>query len=125
MSPAHPEKWPVLIVHGGLEEQLLKDCVALLAAAEESDGNPSLSEQTVVTLRAGDSAEHSLLTLALYAPDEDSDPSSGQDLAGLPLLWRSRTAAECWKLPSTPATATRAWRTGLSAHSSSGAVWMD
>lgn len=86
MSPAHPEKWPVLVVHGGVEEQLLKDCVTLLAAAEESDGNPSLSEQTVVTLRAGDCAEHSLLTLALYAPDEDSDPSSGQDLAGFAVV---------------------------------------
>ena len=59
MSPAHPEKWPVLVVHGGVDKQLLKDCLGLLAAAEESDGNPSLSEQTVVTLRAGDSAEHS------------------------------------------------------------------
>ncbi|MET3140473.1 UNVERIFIED_ORG: mycothiol synthase [Arthrobacter sp. UYEF2] len=86
MSPAHPEKWPVLVVHGGVEEQLLKDCVTLLAAAEESDGNPPLSEQTVVTLRAGDSAEQSLLTLALYAPDEDSDPSSGQDLAGFAVV---------------------------------------
>lgn len=86
MSPAHPEKWPVLVVRGGLDDQLLKDCRVLLAAAEESDGNPSLSEQTVVTLRAGDSAEQSLLTLALYAPDEDSDPSSGQDLAGFAVV---------------------------------------
>ena len=53
MSPAHPEKRPVLVVHGGVDEQLLKDCLGLLVAAEESDGNPSLSEQTVVTLRAG------------------------------------------------------------------------
>ncbi|HEY8753466.1 MAG TPA: mycothiol synthase [Arthrobacter sp.] len=86
MSPAHPEKWPVLVVNGGVDEQLLTDCLALLAAAEESDGNPSLSEQTVVTLRAGDAAEHSLQTLALYAPDEDSDPSSGQDLAGFAVV---------------------------------------
>ncbi|UZX04182.1 mycothiol synthase [Arthrobacter sp. CDRTa11] len=86
MSPAHPEKWPVLVVKGGLDDQLLKDCRALLAAAEESDGNPSLSEQTVVTLRAGDLAEHGLLTLALYAPDEDDDPASGQDLAGVAVV---------------------------------------
>ena len=86
MSPAHPEKWPVLVVKGGVDDQLLKDCRALLAAAEESDGTPSLSEQTVVTLRAGDSAEHSLLTLALYSPDEDSDPASGQDLAGFAVV---------------------------------------
>ena len=82
MTPAHPEKWPVHVVRGGVDQQLLKDCRDLLAAAEESDGNPSISEQTLVTMRAGNSAEHSLLTLALYAPDEDSDPATGQDLAG-------------------------------------------
>jgi mycothiol synthase len=82
MTPAHPEKWPVHVVQGGVDRQLLKDCGNLLAAAEESDGNPSISEQTLISMRAGDSAEHQVLTLALYAPDEDSDPSSGQDLAG-------------------------------------------
>jgi mycothiol synthase len=82
MTPAHPEKWPVHVVQGGADQQLLKDCGGLLAAAEESDGNPSISEQTLISMRAGDSAEHTVLTLALYAPDEDSDPSSGQDLAG-------------------------------------------
>lgn len=86
MTPAHPEKWPVLVVRGGVDDQLLKDFRGLLSAAEESDGNPSLSEQTVVTLRAGDSAEHSLLSLALYAPDEDSDPATGQDLAGFAVV---------------------------------------
>jgi mycothiol synthase len=82
MTPAHPQKWPVQVVQGGVDRQLLKDCRDLLAAAEESDGNPSISEQTLISMRAGDSSEHKLLTLALYAPDEDSDPSSGQDLAG-------------------------------------------
>lgn len=82
MTPAHPEKWPVHAVQGGVDQQLLKDCRDLLAAAEESDGNPSISEQTLISMRAGDSTEHNVLTLALYAPDEDSDPSSGQDLAG-------------------------------------------
>jgi mycothiol synthase len=86
MTPAHPEKWPVHAVRGGVDRQLLKDCRDLLAAAEESDGNPSISEQTLVTMRAGDSAEHSLLTLALYAPDEDSDPATGQDLAGFAVV---------------------------------------
>jgi len=58
----------------------------VLAAAEESDGNPSISEQTLVTMRAGDAGAHTLLTLALYAPDEDSDPSTGQDLAGFAVV---------------------------------------
>ncbi|MFF2344557.1 mycothiol synthase [Pseudarthrobacter sp. NPDC058119] len=86
MTPAHPQKWPVHVVRGGVDQQLMKDCRDLLAAAEESDGNPSISEQTLVTMRAGDSAVHSLLTLALYAPDEDSDPATGQDLAGFAVV---------------------------------------
>ena len=57
-----------------MDEQLLQDVTALVAAAEESDGNPPLSEQTLVTLRAAAPAHHSLLTLALYAPEEDSGP---------------------------------------------------
>lgn len=89
MTPAHPEKWPVHAERGAVDQQLLKDCRDLLAAAEESDGNPSISEQTQVTMRAGDSAEHSVLTLALYAPDEDSDPASGQDLAGFAVVVES------------------------------------
>ncbi len=86
MSPAHPENWPVLVAKGAAEERLLRDVKALVAAAEESDGNPPLSEQTLVTLRAGDTAEHSVLTLALYCPDEKSDPASGQDLAGFAVV---------------------------------------
>lgn len=86
MTPAHPQKWPVHVVRGGVDQQLLKDCRDLLAAAEESDGNPSISEQSLVTMRAGDSAGHALLTLALYAPDEDSDPATGQDLAGFAVV---------------------------------------
>ena len=86
MTPAHPQKWPVQVVRGGVDPQLLKDCRDLLAAAEESDGNPSISEQTLVTMRAGNSADHTLLTLALYAPDEDSDPATGEDLAGFAVV---------------------------------------
>jgi mycothiol synthase len=90
MSPAHPENWPVLVAKGAAEEQLLKDVRALVAAAEESDGNPPLSEQTLVTLRSAGVdatvATHSVLTLALYSPDEKSDPATGQDLAGFAVV---------------------------------------
>lgn len=86
MSPAHPENWPVLVIKGGVDGELLRDFTALAAAAEESDGNPPLSEQTFVTLRAGESGSHSLLSLALYAPDEDSDPATAQDLAGFAVV---------------------------------------
>ena len=44
----------MLAAKGVADAQLLKDVKALAAAAEESDGNPPLSEQTLVTLRAAD-----------------------------------------------------------------------
>ena len=86
MSPAHPENWPVLAVKGTVDGGLLRDVAALVAAAEESDGNPPLSEQTLVTLRAADAGEHSVLALALYAPDDKLDPATAQDLAGVAVV---------------------------------------
>jgi mycothiol synthase len=94
MSAAHPENWPALVLKGAVTEQLLRDVKTLVTAAEESDGNPPLSEQTLVTLRAADPAStagtnagtHTVLTLALYAPDEESDPASAQDLAGFAVV---------------------------------------
>lgn len=102
MSPAHPENWPVLTAHGAADAQLLKDILALTAAAEESDGNPPLSEQTLVTLRAAGTAgtagageaagaaepadTKTALTLALYSPEEESDPATAQDLAGVAVV---------------------------------------
>jgi mycothiol synthase len=88
MSPAHPENWPVLVTQGAVAEQLLRDVRGLAAAAEESDGNPPLSEQTLVTLRAADAGDHSLLTLALYSPDDGAGeaPRTAQDLAGVAVV---------------------------------------
>ena len=86
MSHAHPENWPVLLVTDALDPELLKDFRTLAAAAEESDGNPPLSEQTLVMLRGVDAGDHSVLSLALYAPDEDSDPATGEDLAGIAVV---------------------------------------
>lgn len=86
MSPAHPENWPLLVAKGAADEQLLKDVKALAADAEESDGNPPLSEQTLVTLRAADAGGHSVLTLALYSPTDHSDPATAQDLAGVAVV---------------------------------------
>lgn len=87
MSPAHPENWPVLTAKGAADAQLLEDIRALAAASEESDGNPPLSEQTLVMLRSADTAgAHSVLTLALYSPDETSDPATAQDLAGVAVV---------------------------------------
>ncbi|MEV7605411.1 mycothiol synthase [Paenarthrobacter sp. NPDC089322] len=86
MSHAHPENWPVLIINGALDPELFKDFKTLAAAAEESDGNPPLSEQTLVMLRGADAGDHSVLSLALYAPDEDSDPATAEDLAGIAVV---------------------------------------
>ena len=111
MSPAHPENWPVHTEKGTVDAALLRDVAALVAAAEESDGNPPLSEQTLVTLRAGDTGEHSVLALALYAPDDKLDPATAQDLAVSPSSSRNPTAPASSRSPSIPATATRAWAT--------------
>ena len=89
MSHAHPENWPVLFVDGALDAELFKDFSTLGAAAAESDGNPPLSEQTLVTLRGSDGGEHRVLSLALYAPDEDSDPATAEDLAGIAVVIES------------------------------------
>src|SRR6478752_4191062 len=77
MSPAHPENWPVLTLQGAVDEQLLRDVRTLVAAAEESDGNPPLSEQTLVTLRA-----------AAAAPQVSGAPAGphGNDLAGVAVV---------------------------------------
>ncbi len=98
MSPAHPENWPVLTLQGAVDEQLLLDVKALVAAAEESDGNPPLSEQTLVTLRASAASPHGILALALYAPDYSPEAAGpgrpggsvsrarGNDLAGVAVV---------------------------------------
>ncbi|MEE2568039.1 mycothiol synthase [Pseudarthrobacter sp. J64] len=87
MSPAHPESWPVLSIKGGLDTALLHDVRDLLAAAEESDGNPPLSEQTVITLGTAEPGSAAVHTLLLYAPEREgsTDPqrqAGGPDLAG-------------------------------------------
>jgi mycothiol synthase len=98
MSAAHPENWPALVLKGAVTEQLLRDVKTLVTAAEESDGNPPLSEQTLVTLRAADASTtagasadategtNSVLTLALYAPDEESGTATARDLAGFAVV---------------------------------------
>ncbi|MFJ6535419.1 mycothiol synthase [Paenarthrobacter sp. NPDC091711] len=89
MSHAHPENWPVLIITGALDSEVLRDVTALAAAAGESDGNPPFSEQTLVMLRGADAGEHSVLSFVLYAPDEDSDPATAEDLAGVAVVVES------------------------------------
>lgn len=69
MNPASLESWPVLTINGGLDAQLLHDVRDLLAAAEESDGNPPLSEQTVITLGSAVPGSDTIRSWLLYAPE--------------------------------------------------------
>ncbi|UOD80274.1 mycothiol synthase [Paenarthrobacter ureafaciens] len=102
MSHAHPENWPVLFVDGALDAELFKDFSTLGAAAAESDGNPPLSEQTLVTLRGSAGGEHRVLSLALYAPDEDSDPATAEDLAGIAVVIESQDGSGVLELAVHP-----------------------
>ncbi|UKA48775.1 mycothiol synthase [Arthrobacter sp. FW305-123] len=103
MSHAHPENWPVLIIEGALDAELLRDVKALAAAAGESDGNPPFSEQTLVMLRGVDAGDHSLLSFILYAPDEDSDPATAEDLAGVAVVVGSEDGSGVLELAVHPA----------------------
>lgn len=76
----------MLVVKGAVDQELLRDFRNLAAVSEESDGNPPMSEQTFVMLRGADSGENSVLSLALYAPDEESDPATAEDLAGFAVV---------------------------------------
>jgi len=86
MSPTKTENWPVETVGGAPEPGLLRDIQALAAAAAEFDGNPPLSEQTLVELRSAEVDPDSLLILATRAPEENSDPSTAEDLAGVAVV---------------------------------------
>ncbi|HEY8296226.1 MAG TPA: mycothiol synthase [Micrococcaceae bacterium] len=86
MSPTKTGNWPVEAIGGAPEPELLRDIQALAAAAVESDGNPPLSEQTLVELRSAEADAESLLVLATYAPEEKSDPSTAEDLAGVAVV---------------------------------------
>lgn len=86
MSQRTSGTWPVHTVHGRPDAQLLRDIIALADAASESDGNPPLSEQTLVNLRSADGDETTLLTFATYIPEEHSDESTAEALAGIAVV---------------------------------------
>jgi mycothiol synthase len=86
MSPAKTDNWPVVVIPGAPETDALRDILSLVSAAEESDGNPPLSEQTLVELKSAHASADTVLTLATYAPEENSDPSTAQALAGVAVV---------------------------------------
>lgn len=85
MSPAKTDSWPVTVIPGAPGPDVLREIQTVIDAAEDADGNPPFSEQTLVELKAVDAGAHSVLTLLTYAP-EDASPTVGEDLAGVAIV---------------------------------------
>lgn len=85
MSPAKTENWPVTVIPGAPGPQILAQIQSVVDAAEDADGNPPFSEQTLVVLKSTQTGPDDLLTLLTYAP-EDVSPSVGEDLAGVAVV---------------------------------------
>ena len=85
MSPAKTDNWPVTVIPGAPSPELLDEIQSVIEAAEDADGNPPFSEQTLVELRSAQASPDSVLTLLTYAP-EDASPSVGEDLAGVAIV---------------------------------------
>lgn len=80
---ANAPSWPILTINGTSTEDALKDIVGLARAAEDADGNPPLSEQTLVNLRAAHQHPGNLLIFATYASDGGADE---EELAGVAVV---------------------------------------
>lgn len=85
MSPAKTDSWPVTVIPGAPGPALLQEIQTVIDAAEDADGNPPFSEQTLVELKSTGAGPHSVLTLLTYAP-EDASPTVGEDLAGVAVV---------------------------------------
>ena len=83
MTSAYPQDWPATVVEGRVPRALWSEVEALLAAAEDSDGTPSLSEQTTVLLRSPETRSEEIVLLAVHALDDTSESPAPQDLAGV------------------------------------------
>lgn len=83
MTAAHVPTWPILRTDGAPDPRVLRDILDLAAAAAEADGNPPLSEQTLVNLKTAGTHPESLLVFATYSDGEDHpDGSSGDTASG-------------------------------------------
>lgn len=80
--------WPVTLTKGAPGPELLTQIRNLAAAANDADGNPPLSEQTLVDLRSTDADADSLLVFATYAEDEAPEDATAKVLAGVAVLTR-------------------------------------
>ena len=75
--------WSVTIAKGTPEPELLARIRQLAAAAEESDGNPPLSEQTLVDLRSAEADAGSLLVFSTCTAGQSPEEEA---LAGVAVL---------------------------------------
>lgn len=92
MTAADAPTWPILTLGGAPRDEVLKDIVGLAHAAEESDGNPPLSEQTLVNLRASREHPDSLLVFTTYASDGKN--GSDEELAGVAVVSLPRAGGQ-------------------------------
>ncbi|NJC23202.1 mycothiol synthase [Arthrobacter pigmenti] len=92
MSAAQGSTWPILTIDGAPQDGVLEDIIGLARAAEDADGNPPLSEQTLVNLRAARQHPGGLLVLATYASDGGTDDD--EELAGVAVVSFPRADGE-------------------------------
>ncbi|WP_309072324.1 mycothiol synthase [Arthrobacter sp.] len=83
MTAAQTPTWPILTIGGAPRGEVLEDIVGLAHAAEDADGNPPLSEQTLVNLRTSHTHPESLLVFTTYASDGDEND---EELAGVAVV---------------------------------------
>lgn len=86
MSENPLTRWPILTTRGAPDEAALRGILELAGAAAESDGNPPLSEQTLVDLRSPDADPDLVRVYSALAPEEHSDPATARDLVGIAVL---------------------------------------
>ena len=89
MTAAQTPTWPIRTIGGAPRDGVLEDIVGLARAAEDADGNPPLSEQTLVNLRTSHAHPDSLLVFTTYASDGGEND---EELAGVAVVSLARTA---------------------------------
>ncbi|MEE1620598.1 mycothiol synthase [Zafaria sp. Z1313] len=90
MSATESTDWTITTLAGTPDADLLGPLRALAAAAEDSDGNPPLSEQTLVELGTNDDAD---ALLGAYAYLSDGEGRDSAELVGLAVAVHARPGA--------------------------------
>ncbi|WP_104180832.1 mycothiol synthase [Arthrobacter sp. B0490] len=85
MTAAQPvPTWSVERIAGAPDPAALGDIRRLASAAAEADGNPPLSEQTLLTLRAQDAGDRLLVLAARDAGQQDGELAGVAVISGSP-----------------------------------------